>query len=192
MFSQITPRMLVGGWIDRRINVNVLAFSGVSHIVNFSSEKLTELEKNQFWVLELDEGLLDLPHDISYWEPVFNFAHKAMYGTKDAVIYFHSCPEERFRSPIACYAAMRALGYSMIQARRKLEVVHPILSWCERAARGVDDSFREWCRLRGRNPVLREKECERIHEDLGAIRLLAANSPLVQTVLDEPTFDDLL
>lgn len=152
-YNEITPRMFLGGYVSREVQVNILRRAGVTHIINTSQRPLSPMVQKQFWTLDMINGDIDYPHCDAYWEPVFDFVRKTLQ-IPDTKIYFHICPEARPVSPVAVYAALRALGYTDMHAKRKLSETHPILKWQDIALRDVEREFEIWCKARHLHPKL--------------------------------------
>lgn len=147
MYSELTSRVLVGGYVSRAINADFLVRSGVTHLVYSSNDPLSPLVSGQFWTLELKDADRDGEQKPMYWPHLFNFTRQAL-RKKDNKLYFHVAPEIPTRpvSPIAVYAALRALGYSGMVSRHRLQELHPIVNWHENAMAFVDHAFTAWCK----------------------------------------------
>src|ERR1035437_61439 len=120
MYSELTSRILVGGYVSRSIDVQMLAHSGVTDIVNASEDALSEIISNQFRVLELCAANWHGADEPGYWSVLFTFVKRALQRT-GSKLYLHVVPEhgESPDSPVVVYAVLRMLGYSALQADRK-------------------------------------------------------------------------
>jgi hypothetical protein len=182
-YNEITPRMFLGGYVNRDVNVNILRRAGVTHIVNTSQKRLSPFVQKQFWTLDILNGDIDYAHNDSYWEPVFDFTRTNLLKP-ETIMYFHICPEARPVSPVAVYAALRALGYSDLHARRKLIEAHPILKWQDIALREVVKEFELWCKHRHLHPSLPASELTSEENTIDTLQLLAGRSSVVQDIED--------
>jgi hypothetical protein len=176
--------MFLGGYVYRDINVNILRRAGITHIVNTSQQRLSPFVQKQFWTLDMLNADIDYPHAEAYWEPVFDFTRKTL-TIPDTKMYFHICPEARPVSPVAVYAALRALGYSDLHARRKLSETHPILKWQDVALRNVIQEFDIWCKTRHLHPTLPIEEAETADTFMDGLRMLSAKPPLVTQDIED-------
>jgi len=149
----MTSRLLVGGWVGQPLFIDSLANADVTHIVNMRHEHVGDMVKKQFSVLECEEGEVNDFLPASFWCRVFSFTAKAYRGNHSK-IYFHVPARQHPESPVGCYAGLRSLGYSALQARIKLERAHPIMMWHETAMKGVETAFDVWCKQTGKNPEL--------------------------------------
>jgi hypothetical protein len=161
MYSEIIPRMLVGGWVDKNFYVNVLARAGVTHVVNMRHEHLPPIVADQFFVLDCDKAEDDSLQNSVYWIAMLDFV-ACVYRVADNILYFHM-PMSHAQSPVGCYLALRAIGYTPMQCRKKLEQTHPILSWHEVAIHSVENAYYVWCQERGVDP---EKKRRKLLEQL--------------------------
>lgn len=154
MFSELTPRVLVGGFVSQHVSADFLERSGVTHIVNASDRALPPIVAKQFWTLELLGTNLDGEHDKKYWPKLFSFTSVALKKRINK-LYFHVNPEipSRPTSPVAVYAGLRAMGYSALESRRRLGAVHPIINWHDAGMRCVDHEFADWCRHHNVKPI---------------------------------------
>lgn len=150
MYSELTPQVLVGGFVQPDVDVSFLAFSGVTHIVNASDRPFAPIVDKQFHTLELRGANRDYDQSEGYWPKVFSFTKQAVRG-EDSKLYFHITPEVPTRPafPVAVYAGLRALGYSRLQSREMLLEMHPILTWHEIGTAFVDKVFTAWAREHG-------------------------------------------
>ena len=161
-YTEITPRLLVGGWVGQQLFVNMLARADVTHIVNMRHDRVGEMVGKQFKVLECEDAELDSFLPAAFWCKVFDFTAKA-YKSKDNKIYFHVPARQHPESPVGCYAGLRSVGFTAIQARLKLEDAHPILAWHETAMKSVETAFTHWCKQTGKNPeTVRQAMSERM------------------------------
>ena len=160
MYSELTSRILVGGYVSRSIDVQVLAHDGVTDVINSSSEELPEIISNQFHVLEMRDvnwhGC-----EPEYWFRLFTFIKRALQRT-GSKLYLHVVPEngESPDSPVVVYAVLRMLGYSALQARVKLSEMHPVVRWHDMAMTAIDLEFKAWAK----EHHFRE-DCKRIRTD---------------------------
>jgi len=145
MYSELTPRVLVGGYVSPRVDPNILVRNGVTHVVNASDREIDKVIKNQFVTLELSDANADLMHTRQYWPKMFVFTRRAL-RCSGAKLYIHVSPGDNLRPamPIACYAALLALGYSHVNARQRLLATHPIIVQQEVGMCCVNRSFSEW------------------------------------------------
>jgi len=159
MYSELTPRVLVGGFVQQNLDVSFLAFSGVTHIVNASDLPTSPIVSKQFRFLEMRGANRDGEQLPEYWPKLFGFTNQAVHE-EDSKLYFHITPEIPIRPafPVAVYAGLRALGYSRLQSRMMLTELHPILTWHEEGTAFVDKVFTVWAKEHGfsetcRSPV---------------------------------------
>jgi hypothetical protein len=165
MYNELTTRFLVGGWVSPRLYVDLLANAEVTHIVNTQAEPLPQIIKQQFVVIQCDEGEMDFPMPNDYWYKLFEFTSSAYHHLRNK-IYFHvpTCSEPV--SPVACYAGVRALGYGAIDARRRLENLHPIVKWHEAAMAKVDEAFVIWAKRIKPNPIQARRQLGHLIKDV--------------------------
>jgi len=153
MYSELTARMFVGGWVYSTLYVDVLANAGVTHLMNLRREHVDPMVKKQFRVLECEKGEHDYLSAATFWMKVFDFTVGSQKGSISR-LYCHVENHQLPESPVGCYAALRALGYTPIEARRKLLGIHPILFWHEKAIQGVESAFQYWVKTRKSDPVV--------------------------------------
>lgn len=156
MCTQINNRVLLGGYQHSVFNVNILDRANVSHVVNMRVEALPELVAEQFSVFDCADGETNNLMSTEYWMMLMSWAALA-YQNMKSVIYFHA-RNDNDGTPMACYAGLRAIGYSAIETRRMIEKAHPILNWFEYGTRGVDIAYTNWCEMTGKNPELKRQK----------------------------------
>lgn len=145
MYSELTERVLVGGFVSPQVDPDFLIRAGVTHLVNASDKPLPAIVSNQFWTLEMDHATWDGAQKLEYWKALFSFVSNAL-RRRENKLYFHVTPEIPVRpvAPVAVYAGLRVLGHGMIDSRRRVERLHPVLSWHEISMKSVDKSLEQW------------------------------------------------
>jgi hypothetical protein len=184
MYSELTPRVLVGGFVSAKVDANYLVHTGVTHLVNASDVPLPVLVTGQFWTLEVSGATRDA--DNQQWPELFSFVRRAL-NKRENKVCFHVTSEvpERPVAPVAVYAALRALGFTAIRSRLRLLALHPVLTWHERAMQAVDARFGAWKRLHPMPAKLRT-ECS------ATIALSDEEQATVTTKKADPTESEVL
>lgn len=156
MYTQLLPRVLLGGWTEVGLNVNILDRAKVTHVVNMRHEDLPDLAADQFMVFEGRDGELDFRCGPEHWYEVLSWV-ALVYENGRNILYFHARYGAKTGTPMSCYAGLRAIGYGAIEARRKIENAHPIDHWFEHGIRGIELVYYNWCKAIGKNPELRRQ-----------------------------------
>ena len=181
MYSELTQRVLVGGFVSSSIDPDYLIRAGVTHLVNASDKPVHPIVGKQFCTIELRHATWDGSQRTQYWSPLFSCVKKALRPQQNK-IYFHVTPEVPTRpaSPVAVYAGLRALGYGAGDSRRRIAGLHPVLNWHEISMRSVDRSFDKWSAT---HRVTRIKPAPELRETCAPIEM-SPTRDLVE-ILDE-------
>jgi hypothetical protein len=145
MYSELTPRILMGGYVRASVDVQLLEWGGVTHIVNAMSVPLPELISGQFITLEMGHANLDFFRPMNYWAKLFSFVQRALYR-KNQKLYLHTPPDipERPEFPVVAYATLLMQELTPNGCRQKLLSIHPLLAPPVEAVASVDAAFIAW------------------------------------------------
>ena len=147
---EVIPRMLLSGFAQQSIDVQLLDHFGVTHIVNASDLPLPEIVSKQFQTLQLRPVNLDVEQNQKYWFKLFDFMKRAL-EVPQSVVYFQIAPEAWHRPafPVAAYAGLLVMNYSSVESRRMPLAVHPTVTQHYGAVALVDYAFKNWAGANG-------------------------------------------
>ena len=135
----VTDRIAVGGGIWNEAKMMEVVRAGVTHIINmqieFDDRPLAEPYGVKVLWNAVDDDFQPKPPEV--FERGVDFALSALRDPQ-AKVFVH-CAAGVHRAPMMTLAVLRAMGWSLQEAKTSMETLRPVVDFAEVYVRSVED-----------------------------------------------------
>jgi protein-tyrosine phosphatase len=136
----VTDQVAVGGGIWNEAKMMEVVRAGVTHIINmqieFDDTPLAEPYGVKVLWNAIDDDFQPKPPEV--FQRGVDFALAAFDEDPQAKVFIH-CAAGVHRAPMMTLALLRAMGWSLKEARESIETLRPVVDFAEVYVRSVED-----------------------------------------------------
>jgi protein-tyrosine phosphatase len=123
-FNFVTERLIVGGEISSKADVDQLVAEGITHVIDmreeFDDDTLNDHRITILWLPQVDDGTM---RPLGQYRKGIQFALPALSSANTKV--FCHCSAGLNRGPTMCYAILRAFGLPPEEAISRIREARP-------------------------------------------------------------------
>jgi protein-tyrosine phosphatase len=123
-FNFVTERLIVGGEISSKADVDQLVAEGITHVIDmreeFDDDTLNDHRITILWLPQVDDGTM---RPLGQYRKGIQFALPALSSANTKV--FCHCSAGVNRGPTMCYAILRAFGLPPEEAISRIREARP-------------------------------------------------------------------
>jgi protein-tyrosine phosphatase len=120
----VTERLVVGGEISSKADVDQLVTAGITHVIDmreeFDDDTLNDHRITILWLPQVDDGTMRPP---GQYRKGIQFALPAL-SLANTKVFCH-CSAGLNRGPTMCYAILRAFGLPQAEAISRIRAARP-------------------------------------------------------------------
>ena len=140
----VTDKIAVGGGIWNEAKMMEVVRAGVTHIINmqieFDDTPLAEPYGVKVLWNAIDDDFQPKPPEV--FQRGVDFALKALQEP-DTKVFIH-CAAGVHRAPMMTLALLRAMGWSLKEAKESIETLRPVVDFAEVYVRSVEDFMKSY------------------------------------------------